>query len=176
MIDINNMKSRINIFGYENINDDAIITLYLSANKDISIIEEFEDFFDFEYINNGHRHRHEFKEDVLEKYFNKLSIARISKYSYLSDEFIRKFSGRLDFDLLSTYCVLSNEIIDEFSDKINFAYLSYYNKITLHVAKKYIDLIKKNHVLDNPNTTKEVYDFVHEKHFKTYIQNVYNCI
>ena len=167
MIDINNTKARINIFRYADINGDAIIMLYLSANKDISIIEEFEDFFDFEHINNVRRH--EFKEDVLEKYFNKLSIAYISKYSYLSDEFIRKFSGRLDFDLLSTNCVLSNEIIDEFSDKINFAYLSYYNKITLHVAKKYIDLIKKNHVLDNPNTTKEVYDFVHEKHFK----NVY---
>ena len=158
MIDINNLKARIKIFGLKDINYDLISTLYYRRNKDISIIEEFEDFFNFKCAYFGY----EFKEDVLEKYFNKLSITHISRYSYLSDDFIRKFSDYLDFNLLSKYCKLSDEIIDEFSDKINFVYLSYYNKITLFIAKKYIDLIQKKHVLDNPNTPKEVYNFVYQ--------------
>ena len=135
MINISQIKLRIKIFDdifvYDAkriiINTHVIVKLYQNSNNDISIIEEFDQWFNFKNI----RANYTIKEDVLEKYFDRLDINVISKFNYLSSEFIKKFHTYLDFSLLSKYCILKDDIIDEFSYKINFNYLSYYLSKTI---------------------------------------------
>jgi hypothetical protein len=178
MINISQIKLRIKIFNdifvYDAkriiLNTHVIVKLYQNSNNDISIIEEFDQWFNFKNIIDHYT----VKEDVLEKYFDRLDINVISKFHNLSSEFIKKFHNYLDFSLLSKYCILKDDIIDEFSYKIDFNYLSYYNKISLYIAKKYIDKLQRRHILDNPNTDKEVYDFVYQSlNYKKSFKNVY---
>ena len=44
----------------------------------------------------------------------------ISKYQYLSEEFIEKYADKLDWEIISDYQKLSEEFMEKYADKLFF--------------------------------------------------------
>jgi len=54
----------------------------------------------------------------------------ISKYQYLTEDFIREFKDKVDWWYISYYQELSEPFIREFKDKVDWWYISYYQKLS----------------------------------------------
>ena len=82
--------------------------------------------------------------------FNNYEWYKISKFKYLTEEFIEKYKNKVNWVWISEHQKLSGEFIHKFKNRIVFQLISKQNKIN------YLKYQVKNNIISNEEYLKEL--------------------